>query len=147
VILGALNSIIGNINPLNAELNPICHLLALLGAHPILYVSRIRLKLLLNARNVKRKSTTTFFFVIKPTRRTNFTNLFCHETLHVSNSSSVHHQGFIHCKLSNGICHTHFEQEHLLLLGSCLQTCMTYAIAECAVNKLLMMDRRTVRNM
>jgi len=32
------------INPLNAELNPICHLLALLGAHPILHVSRIRVK-------------------------------------------------------------------------------------------------------
>jgi len=26
----------------NAELNPICHLLALLGAHHILHVSRIR---------------------------------------------------------------------------------------------------------
>jgi tryptophan 2,3-dioxygenase len=32
------------INPLNAELNPICHLLALLGAHHILRVSRIRVK-------------------------------------------------------------------------------------------------------
>jgi hypothetical protein len=31
----------------------------------------------------------------------------------------------------------------MLLLESCLQTCMTYTIAECAVNKLLMMDRRT----
>jgi len=31
-----------NINPLNAELNPICHFLALLGAHHILHVSRIR---------------------------------------------------------------------------------------------------------
>jgi hypothetical protein len=30
------------INPLNTELNSICHLLALLGAHPILHVSRIR---------------------------------------------------------------------------------------------------------
>jgi hypothetical protein len=30
------------INPLNAELNPICHLLALLGAHRILHISRIR---------------------------------------------------------------------------------------------------------
>jgi len=29
-------------NPLNTELNPICHLLALLGAHPVLHVSRIR---------------------------------------------------------------------------------------------------------
>jgi hypothetical protein len=46
------------------------------------------------------------FFTIKPTRCTNFTNLFCHETLHVSDSSSVHHQEYIHCKLSNGICHT-----------------------------------------
>ena len=47
------------------------------------------------------------FFIIEPTRRTNFTNLFCHETLHVSDSSSVHHQEFIHCTLSDGICHTH----------------------------------------
>jgi hypothetical protein len=31
-------------NPLNAELNPMCHMLALLGAHPILHVSRIRVK-------------------------------------------------------------------------------------------------------
>jgi len=30
------------INPLNAELNPICHLLALLGAHPVFHVSKIR---------------------------------------------------------------------------------------------------------
>jgi len=33
------------INPLNAELNPICHLLALLGAHHFLHVSRIRVNL------------------------------------------------------------------------------------------------------
>ena len=31
-----------NINPLKTQLNPICHLLALLGAHHILHVSRIR---------------------------------------------------------------------------------------------------------
>ena len=29
-------------NPLNAELNPMCYLLALLGAHHFLHVSRIR---------------------------------------------------------------------------------------------------------
>ena len=34
------------VNPLNTELNPICHLLALLVAHRILHVSRIRVKLL-----------------------------------------------------------------------------------------------------
>ena len=28
-------------NPLNADLNPICHLLVLLGAHHILHISRI----------------------------------------------------------------------------------------------------------
>jgi hypothetical protein len=32
------------VNPLNAELNPICHLLALLGAHHVLHISRIRVK-------------------------------------------------------------------------------------------------------
>jgi hypothetical protein len=34
------------INPSNAELNPICHLLALLGSHPILHVSRISFKIM-----------------------------------------------------------------------------------------------------
>jgi len=34
------------VNPLNPELNPICYLLALLGAHHFLHVSRIRIKLL-----------------------------------------------------------------------------------------------------
>ena len=32
-------------NPLNAELNSICHFLALLGSHHILHVSRIRVKI------------------------------------------------------------------------------------------------------
>jgi hypothetical protein len=56
-----------------------------------------------------------FLFLTKPTRSTNFTHLFCHETLHVSDSSSVHHQEFIHCAFSNGVCHTGlytaFEQD------------------------------------
>jgi len=34
-----------NINPLNAELNPICHLLALLGSQHILHIGRIRVKI------------------------------------------------------------------------------------------------------
>ena len=34
------------INPLKPELNPICYLLALLGVHHFLHVSRIRVKLL-----------------------------------------------------------------------------------------------------
>ena len=33
-----------DLNPLNAELNPICHLHALLGAHHIFHVSGLRVK-------------------------------------------------------------------------------------------------------
>ena len=47
-----------------------------------------------------------YFLTIKPTRRSNFSNLFWNETLHVSDSSSVHHQEFFHYTYSNGICHT-----------------------------------------
>jgi hypothetical protein len=35
----------GYIILLNAELNPICHLLALLGVHPILHISTIRVNM------------------------------------------------------------------------------------------------------
>jgi hypothetical protein len=34
------------INPLNAELNPVCYLLALLGPHHFLHVSRIRVNMI-----------------------------------------------------------------------------------------------------
>jgi hypothetical protein len=40
------------LNPLNAQLNPICHLLALLGAHHILHVSRIRVNDLYCSPNI-----------------------------------------------------------------------------------------------
>jgi len=43
-----LNGVTGEkfteVNPLKPELNPICYLLALLGAHHFLHVSRIRVK-------------------------------------------------------------------------------------------------------
>ena len=35
--------VLHHVNPLNAELNPICHLLALVGAQHILHVSRVGL--------------------------------------------------------------------------------------------------------
>jgi hypothetical protein len=82
------------------------------------------------------------FFVIKPNRCTNFTNLFCRKTLHVSDSSSVHHQEFIHRTLSNGW--------NVVPSWSCSKAVykpVWHTIAECTVNKLLMIDRRTVRNM
>jgi len=74
------------------------------------------------------------FLIIKPTRCTNFSNLFWNETLHVSDSSSVHHQEFftLHCTL--------------ILFACCQQTCMTYTIAVCTAEKLLMIDRVTIRS-
>jgi len=100
-----------------------------------------------------RSCIVTNFFVIKQTRCTNFTNLFCHETLHVSDSSSVHHQEFftvrsaMSCRFVDSFRAEPGWNSFLVLLESCLQICMTYTIVECTVNKLLMMDRRTVRNM
>ena len=41
----ALKLIIVLFNPLNTELNPICHLLALLGCATIVVVSRLRVKI------------------------------------------------------------------------------------------------------
>ena len=42
--MNVTRSILYDINPLNAELNPICHLLALLGGATIVVVSRLRVK-------------------------------------------------------------------------------------------------------
>jgi hypothetical protein len=58
------------INPLNAELNPICHFLALLGAHHILRVSRIKVNanvfsVYLLTSNIIIEGLTYFVF-IKP---------------------------------------------------------------------------------
>jgi len=43
-------------NTLNAELNPICHLLALLGTHHILHVGRIRVKTIRFAKEYEMQS-------------------------------------------------------------------------------------------
>jgi hypothetical protein len=37
-----------SVSPLNAELNPICHLLALLGGATVVVVSRLRVKLVVH---------------------------------------------------------------------------------------------------
>jgi hypothetical protein len=41
-----LTCVIQNFNPLNAKLNPICHLLALLPTHHILHVSKVKVNIL-----------------------------------------------------------------------------------------------------
>ena len=43
--------VICTVNPLNAKLNPTCHLLTLLGAHHIFHVSRIRVNKILYVHN------------------------------------------------------------------------------------------------
>jgi hypothetical protein len=66
------------------------------------------------------------FFVIKPTRRTNFSNLFWNEILHVSDSCSVHHQELFS---------VHSAMVYVIqVLESCLQTYGTYTVADCTVN-------------
>jgi len=46
IVVRTLTTAHKDLNNLNAELNPICHLLALLGAHHILHVSRVRVNLM-----------------------------------------------------------------------------------------------------
>ena len=47
-----LNDLRSCINPLNAELNPICHLLALLGGATIVVIGRLRIFLISSFRRV-----------------------------------------------------------------------------------------------
>jgi len=65
-------------NPLNAELNPICQLLALLGAHHILHVGRVRVKCNLNRLLVVRKITIiilAFIFRVLPIKMVPFPDI------------------------------------------------------------------------
>jgi hypothetical protein len=95
-----------------------------------------------------------YMLIIKPTTCTNFSNLFWNEILHVSDSSSVHRQEFftVHtamvyviqvCRqLVSRIRMLHPDPAHKLSTN-------LYDIYHCCVysEKLLTMDRGTVRNM
>jgi hypothetical protein len=77
----------------------------------------------------------------KPTTRTNFSNLFWNETLHVSDSSSVQRQQFFTVRTAmvyviefwRQLSSSRISSILILLHESCLQTCMTYTIAVCTV--------------
>jgi hypothetical protein len=77
------------------------------------------------------------FLTIKPTRCTNLSNLFLEWNSTCFGQFLCPSSGVFHCTHSNGICHTGLltacEQEQMLLLTSCQQTCMTYTIAVCTV--------------
>jgi len=64
------------------------------------------------------------FLIIKPTRSTDFSNLFWKETLHVSDSSSVHHQEFLTVNTAMV-----YVTQFCWQLASCQKTYMTYNIA------------------
>jgi hypothetical protein len=94
------------------------------------------------------------FRIIKTTRCTNFSILFWNETLHVSGSSSVHHQEFfiVHTAMINvipvcGQLASRIRMEHTD--SACKLSANRYDIYHCCVysGKLLMMDRGTARNM
>ena len=59
-------------NPLNTKLNTICHLLALLGARPILHVSRIRV----NQGIIRHDKCLACYTRVEPWKRNNFNNVF-----------------------------------------------------------------------
>ena len=90
----------GHFNPLNAELNPICHLLALLGAHHILNVSRVRVKGYFNTSNAE---LNPIFHLLELLR--------AHHILHVSRVRVKGHFSPLNAKL-NPNCHL------LALLGT-----------------------------
>jgi len=83
------------------------------------------------------------FLIIRPASCTNIWNVFWKETLHVLDSSSVHHYEFftVHTAMVYVIqvcwqlgSRIRMELRSILvLLASYQQTCMTYTIAECTV--------------
>jgi len=89
------------------------------------------------------------FLIKRPTSCTNFANLFWHGTLHVFGrflcpSSGVHslytQQWYMSYRFVDSL-RAGSGSLILILLVSCLKICMTYTIAECTVNELLVMDR------
>jgi len=97
------------------------------------------------------------FLIIKPTRCTNFSNLFLEGNSTYFGQILFPLPGVFHCTHSNGICHTclltAYEQDQngtAVPSWSCSQAVTNlYDIYHCCVysEKLLMMDRGTVRNM
>jgi hypothetical protein len=79
----------------------------------------------------------TNLFLIKPTDALISQIYFSQETLHVSGSSSAHHQEFstIHSTpvYVMQFCWQLSSMTRMVVLENCQQTCMTYTSAECTV--------------
>ena len=83
----------GHFNPLNAELNRICHLLALLGAHHIFHVSRVSVKGHFNPLNAQLNPICHLLALLG-----------AHHILHVSRIRVKGHFNPLNAQL-NPICH------------------------------------------
>jgi len=88
------------VNPLTAELNPICHLLPLLGAHHILHGSRVRV----NYHNYKSKNVISILSQINPV----------HDV--ITYSSEIHINTIHSSRLSEWILDFRFSQETLICI-------------------------------
>jgi len=80
------------------------------------------------------------FLTIKPTRCTNFSNLFLEWKSTCFGQFLCPSSGVFHCTHNNGICCTGLltaceedQGDPALLLASCQQNCMTYTIVVCTV--------------
>ena len=101
-------------------------------------------------------NTLIYSFLYDRTNRwTNFPNLFWlkNEPLHISGSSSTHHQDFINCTLGTGISLTVWRQLSSRVgmdpspARKLSSNRMTYTSAKNTVNEILVMGRGTARNM
>ena len=98
-------------------------------------------------------SVPTFdLYFKKPTRCTNYPNLFCYKTLHVSGIFSAHHQEIstVHSALLSfmQVCDNRFHAESILtLLGNGHQNLHETYQCRMYSRKLLMMGREDARNM
>ena len=99
--------------------------------------------------SLMQQTSRLYFFIIKPTRCTQIYSgmkicmaravpLPIIRSLFTVNSALVY---------IIQVCRQLSNRTRMALLEGCLQTCMTYTSAECTVNKLLMMGRRTARDM
>jgi hypothetical protein len=113
------------------------------SANFVLFTPCIFLRLIRKKKNALNKiKFMTSFFVIKPNRYTNFTNIFFMKR---------HMFRTVRLPIIRNLFTVHSAMVYVIQvcrqLSSRTRMELQFHPAECTVNKFLMMDRRTVRNM
>jgi len=85
--------------------------------------------------------------MVKPTRCTNFSNLICNKTLHVSDSSSVHHEEFFTVHTAEVYVIQVYRQLASEIRTERKLSANLYDIYHWCVYSAKLMDGGTVRNM